>query len=125
MKSMNSRSLIPTLRAETAPAAGGLLQRQCACGQHAEGGECEECRKKKEVLQRQPVGGAEPAAVPPVVHEVLRSPGEPLAPAVRGPLESRFNRDFSRVRLRVPADGGPQSELIVNEPGDAFEQEAD
>jgi hypothetical protein len=103
---------------------GGLLQRKCACGQHASGGECEECRKK-ERLQRQKGHGAEPSGAPPVVHEVLGSPGEPLAPAVRGPLESRFGRDLSRVRLRVPTDGGPQAELIVNEPGDAFEQEAD
>jgi Domain of unknown function (DUF4157)/D-alanyl-D-alanine carboxypeptidase/Succinylglutamate desuccinylase / Aspartoacylase family len=107
------------------PARGGLLQRKCACGQHTGGGECEECRKKKERVQRQKGNGAEPAGVPPVVHEVLRSPGEPLTPAVRGPLESRFARDLSRVRLRVPANGGPQSERIVNEPGDAFEQEAD
>jgi hypothetical protein len=111
----------------SAPARGGLLQRKCACGQHAEGGECDECRKKKETLRRQHAGGAEPAVLPlpSVVHEVLRSPGAPLAPTVRGSLESRFNRDFSRVRLRVPADGRPQSDLIVNEPGDAFEQEAD
>jgi hypothetical protein len=122
---MKQQSSTPAPRQGASPAASGLLQRKCACGQHAEGGECEGCRKKKEVLQRQRANGTEPATVPPVVHEVLRSPGEPLAPAVRGPLESRFGRDFSRVRLRVPADGGPQSERIVNEPGDAFEQEAD
>ncbi len=121
---MKQQSPTPAPRQGASPAAG-LLQRKCACGQHAEGGECAECRKKKEVLQRQRAEGSEPAALPPVVHEVLRSPGEPLAPAVRGPLESRFSHDFSRVRLRIPADGGPQSEAIFNEPGDAFEQEAD
>jgi len=97
---MKQRSPTPAPRQGASPAISGLLQRRCA-------------------------GATEPAAVPPVVHEVLRSPGEPLAPAVRGLLESRFGRDFSRVRLRVPADGGPQSEPVVNAPGDAFEREAD
>jgi hypothetical protein len=32
----------------SSPGRGGLLQRKCACGQHAAGGECEECKRKKE-----------------------------------------------------------------------------
>lgn len=38
-------------------------------------------------------------AVPEVVHDVLRSPGEPLASPVRSRMESRFGRDFSQVRV--------------------------
>jgi hypothetical protein len=30
-----------------APAGGSVLQRKCACGQHAMGGECGDCRKKR------------------------------------------------------------------------------
>jgi hypothetical protein len=40
---------------------------------------------------------------PAVVHGVVRSAGQPLAPAVRESLEPRFGQDFSRVR--VHADG--------------------
>jgi len=42
-------------------------------------------------------------AVPPVVHDLLRSPGQPLDPAARRFMEPRFGHDFSRVR--VHADG--------------------
>lgn len=39
------------------------------------------------------------AKAPPVVHEVLRSRGRPLEPAVREFFEPRFQHDFSRVRI--------------------------
>src|SRR5262249_44277928 len=37
--------------------------------------------------------------VPPIVPEVLRSPGQPLDPATRAFMESRFGHDFSAVRI--------------------------
>ncbi len=120
---MSERNLAPAPQQRTLLGRAGVLQRKCACGQHTSGEECEECRKKKE-LQRWKGTGAEPAGIPPVVHDVLRSPGQPLAPAVRAAMEPRFARDFSQVRLRVSSPG-PQSELTVNEPGDAFEREAE
>ena len=83
---------------KNAPAAGSILQRQCACGQHTiAGGECEECGKKR--LQRR----AETDEVPPVVHEVLRSPGQPLDAETRAFMEPRFHQDFSRVRVHTDA----------------------
>jgi len=39
--------------------------------------------------------------VPSVVHEVLRSPGQPLDAATRAFMEPRFHRDFSQVRVHV------------------------
>ncbi len=44
---------------------------------------------------------------PPSVHEVLNSPGQPLAPATRAFFEPRFGHDFSRVRIH--ADKAAQS----------------
>ena len=38
-------------------------------------------------------------SVPPMVHEVLRSPGRPLDPSTRRFMEPRFGHDFSRVRI--------------------------
>jgi hypothetical protein len=35
------------------------------------------------------------------VHEVLRSPGQPLDPAIRAFFESRFGHDFSQVRVHT------------------------
>jgi hypothetical protein len=80
----------------------GLLQRQCACGQHAIGGECERCREKKGILQRAAVGPA-PNTVPAMVHEVLRSPGQPIDLAARAFMEPRFGHDFSQVRVHTDA----------------------
>ena len=39
--------------------------------------------------------------VPPVVHEVLRSPGKPLDATTRTFLEPRLGYDFSRVRVHT------------------------
>ena len=40
---------------------------------------------------------------PPIVHEVLRSPGQPLDPVTRAFMEPRFGHDFSRVRVHSGA----------------------
>lgn len=48
---------------------------------------------------RSRAGGEGEASVPPLVREVLRSPGRPLDPAVRASMEERFGHDFGRVRV--------------------------
>jgi hypothetical protein len=54
-------------------------------------------------LQRRAAGQVQPAAVPPIVQEVLHSPGRPLDPATRAFVEPRFGHDFSRVRVYTDA----------------------
>jgi uncharacterized protein DUF4157 len=99
-KSWQSRNPKAVAGAAT-PSRGKVLQRKCACGQSAgSGAECEECKKKKDV-QRKSAGGSVPATAPPVVHEVLSSPGEPLDSATREFFEPRFGHDFSRVRVHA------------------------
>ena len=103
---MSTRATSPVLKtaAETSPHTGGLLlQRQCACGQHAAGGECEQCKKKQMNLQRKSERGSAPDAVPAMVHDVLRSPGQPLDRASRAFFEPRFGHDFSNVRIHSDA----------------------
>jgi len=39
--------------------------------------------------------------MPPIVHKVLRSPGQPLDPATHAFLEPRFGHGFSRVRVHT------------------------
>ena len=65
------------------------LQRKCAA--------CEE----KEKLQREEADQAGSQVAPPIVHEVLNSPGEPLDGRTRAFFEPRFGYDFSRIRIHL------------------------
>ena len=99
---------------------------KCACGQHANGGECEACKQKREgTLQRATINPSPVHEVPPIVHEVLRSPGQPLDAGTRAFVAPRFGRDFSQVPLHATTTARIQPKLIVNTPGDIYEQEAD
>lgn len=42
-----------------------------------------------------------PGSAPPIVHEVLRSPGQPLDAQTRSFFEPRFGHDFSKVRVHA------------------------
>src|ERR1700682_4398793 len=85
--------------AVTQNAAVAVLQRQCACGQHSMGGECEGC-KKKISLSRDRQG---PASGGAHVLDAIASSGRPLDPETRSMMESRFEHDFSAVRLHTDA----------------------
>jgi hypothetical protein len=55
----------------------------------------------KGALQRSALRTDEVSEVPPVVHEVLREPGQPLDVATREFFEPLFGADFSGVRVHV------------------------
>jgi hypothetical protein len=63
--------------------------------------------------------------VPPIVHEVLSSPGFSLDPATRSHMGPRPGHDFSRIPLYPLVPGVIQTKLAINAPGDKYEQEAD
>ncbi|HEX9867631.1 MAG TPA: DUF4157 domain-containing protein [Candidatus Tectomicrobia bacterium] len=95
------------------PVQTGLLQRKCACGgTPGLTGECEECRRRRLTMQRSAANQAEPSAIPPIVHEVLRSPGQPLDPATRTFMESRFGHDFSRVRVHTDSKAADSARAV-------------
>ena len=79
-------------------------QRACPCG-----GECPKCQTEQpgrdhERMQTKRIqGGDTRQTAPPIVHEVLRSPGQPLDPATRAFMEPRFGLDFSQVRVHSDA----------------------
>jgi len=86
----------------------GMLQRNCACGQHAGGGECTGCRKHcGELLQRGSGHSEEAMAVSPIVHEVLCSSGHPLAAATRTVVEPRFGHDSAECPSKPAHSGKP------------------
>jgi hypothetical protein len=94
---------------------GGLLQRKCACG-GAPGPreECEACRKKR--LQRASNSSAlesqNDTAVPPIVHEVLHAPGQPLDGSTRAFMEARFGHNFSNVRVHTDATAAQSAKAV-------------
>src|SRR5258706_582250 len=101
------------------PASVGCsLQRKCACGGSGGlAGDCETCDQKKLSLQRS-TGNAElkiqnSGGAPPLVNEVLNSPGQPLDAETRAFMEPRFGHDFSRVRVHTDARA-QESALSVN-----------
>lgn len=93
-----------------------LLQRKCACGNHTTvGGKCDKC--KKQSLQRASLsprgrGTEGKGKVPPIVHEVLRSPGQPLDVATRTFMEPHFEHDFSQVRVHTDAKAAESAKSI-------------
>ncbi|EFH84857.1 DUF4157 domain-containing protein [Ktedonobacter racemifer] len=94
----------PTSQRSFTPVQTGLLQRKCACGGNpGVDGECEECRRKRLSLQRRAATQAMPSTVPFIVHEVLRSSGQPLDQKTRAFMEPRFGHDFSQVRVHTDA----------------------
>jgi len=87
------------------------VQRACHCG-----GTCAACQAGEEHqhLQRKaevPARVNSPA--PPIVHDVLSRPGQPLDPQARASLEPRFHFDFSRVRVHSGQEA-EQSARAVN-----------
>jgi Domain of unknown function (DUF4157) len=87
-----------------------VLQRRCACGgTPGPDGECAACKARR--LQRSALGVG-PQVAPPIVHDVLGSPGRPLEPGVRGEMEARFGHDFSQVRVHTDARAADSAHAV-------------
>jgi hypothetical protein len=108
--SANAMSWSPLLK-RSAP----VLQRKCACGgTPGSTGGYEECRKGR--LQRKvgnsDLGTRNDSVVPPIVHEVLRSPGQSLDAETRAFMEPRFGHEFSRVRVHTDAKAADSARAV-------------
>ena len=77
---------------DAVPSTPPQLQRKCAA-----------CEEEEAHLQKKPDHASESPSLrteaPPLVHQVLRSPGQPLAKDDLAFFTSRFGFDFSRVRI--------------------------
>lgn len=92
------------------------LQRKCSCGgATTSGASCVECGgRSAPVLRRSPSANTKSASTaPPVVHQVLRSPGQPLDQSTRNFFESRMGHDFSGVRVHTSADAAKSASAIA------------
>jgi len=63
-------------------------------------------------LQRWSQNTATLEDVPPIVLEVLRSPGQSLDPATRAFMEPRFGWDFSQVQLHVDSKSAESAQAV-------------
>lgn len=93
----------------------GMLQRKCACDDHSLGtGKCDQCSKKNEErkLQRAASETGLLNHIPPIVYDVLRSPGKPLDAVTRASMESRFGHDFSRVRIHSDSKASESARAV-------------
>jgi hypothetical protein len=88
-------------------------------GGRACGGGCSACQSGTkgnghQSLQTKHVGPSDAGqiAAPPIVHEVLASPGQPLDSSTRAFFEPRFGHDFSRVRVHT-GENAPASAKAV------------
>jgi hypothetical protein len=89
---------------EEEEAGGGMIQRQAYLD-----GESEFADFSRIPAQASDTG---PFAAPPIVHEVLRSPGQPLDPATLAFMEPRFGHDFSQVRVHADTKAAESAELV-------------
>jgi len=89
------------------------LQRKCDCG----GGPDCDCdskdeKKHKSALHRAAAAPGAPQTAPPIVHDVLRSPGETLDPATRAFFESRFRHNFGGVRIHTDSRAAESARAV-------------
>lgn len=64
-------------------------------------------------VQRQASVGGGPELAPPIVHEVLNSPGQPLDAQTRAFFEPRFGQDFTRVRVHTDAKAAESARAVA------------
>src|ERR1043166_4076607 len=100
---------------EMTPTGGRMLQRKCRCGgTPGLTGVCEACRKNgpPRRTQNSELGIQQAFVVPQIVHEVLRSPSQPLDPVTRAFIEPRFGHDFSNVRVHTDAKAAESANAV-------------
>lgn len=66
----------------------------------------------KSPVRRKTIGDGQVQTAPSVVHEVLRSSGQPLDAATRAFMEPRFGYDFSNLRVHTDAKATESAQAI-------------
>lgn len=90
------------------------MQLACACD-----GGCPKCRTEQPgqeperfQTKRREAGDTGQTAAPPIVHEVLATPGQALHSAARAFMEPRFGHSFADIRVHADAEAG-ESALTI------------
>jgi uncharacterized protein DUF4157 len=102
-----------TVEGSSQNTADASFQRNCDCG-----GTCGDCRKKehhghaKLQMKAAAPNVATGVEAPPIVHEVLSSPGQPLDSATRAFMEPKFGHDFSQVRVHTDEQAAESARAV-------------
>ena len=73
----------------------------------------EESVRRKAIPNPTPLNSAQSSCeVPPIIHEVLNSPGQLLDPETRTFMESRFGHDFSQVRVHTNTKAAESAKAV-------------
>ncbi|MGW5472333.1 eCIS core domain-containing protein [Streptomyces chartreusis] len=91
----------------TGPAPEAVLRR---CGDRP--CDCADDERPATTLRRSATTPVPATEVPPVVHEVLRSPGHPLPSDTRAFFEPRFGQDFSGVRVHTDVTAAESARAV-------------
>lgn len=92
------------------PAPVAVQRHSAACGQENQL-QRSATREEETKVQRKEAGPS-PAIAPPIVHQVLNSPGQPLDADTRGFFEPRFGHDFSHVRVHTDANAAESTNAM-------------
>ena len=112
---MNRQTINQTNQGKLTAVASPLLQRKCACGTHTPGGgSCHACSKNSSATQVQRKADDKESSneSPPIVHEALRSSGQPLDEPTRAFFEPSFGQDFSHVRVHTDAQAAAAAQAV-------------
>jgi hypothetical protein len=93
------------------------LQRKCSCGASTSAsGDCEECKNKEkedqQTVQRKATAATSPDFAPPIVYEVLNTPGSQLDQTTRDFFEPRFGQDLSGIRVHTGARAAKAADAV-------------
>ncbi len=90
------------------------LQRTCTCGGEYPERKTHQSNLKEERLQLKPFqpGSVGQTTAPPIVHEVLTSPGQPLDTSTRSFMEQRFGYDFSKVQVHTSERAAASAQAV-------------
>ncbi len=100
-----------------------VLRRKCAhCQQEEEQlastsaqvqRNCAECEQEDQALHRKPGSARSVTEAPPLVHQVLRSPGQSLSSDDRSFFEPRFGFDLSRIRIHADSVASESAKSVA------------
>lgn len=73
---------------------------------------CAKCNEDEEKVLKPKAIGSIANTVPPIVHEVLSTPGQPLDTQTRSFMEPRFGHDFGNIRVHADAKAAESARAV-------------